>query len=239
MLRAGYNESGFFSISIMRILSGEAKGRVLKTRSGKGTRPTDSRSREMLFNILGGSIVDARVLDLYAGSGAVGLEALSRGAAFCIFVEQNAAAAQAIRTNVRQCGWGEKCQVWHNSVRSALRHLKDDPQRFDLIFADPPFSRPEEVDDLSQRLDNLPQLLHNVGEELPASLVIQHHKRSQPALPLHFRLVKERRAGESTLSFFELKSDINSNSEGSTSTHELEHHDNPCGEGGSPSTSCA
>jgi len=221
----------------MRILSGEAKGRVLKTRAGNGTRPTDARSREMLFNILGASIIGARVLDLYAGSGSVGLEALSRGAASCIFVEQNAAAVQAIRANVRVCGWGEKCQVWQNSIRSALRQLKDNPQRFDLIFADPPFTRMEEVDDLSQRLDNLPQLLHNVGEESPALLVIQHHKRARPALPLHFHLMQERRAGESTLSFFELKADIENEPEGSPSTYEIEKNSTPSGEGGSPSTS--
>lgn len=162
----------------MRILAGEARGRVLKTREGKGTRPTDARAREMLFNILSTRIVGMRVLDLYAGSGAVGLEALSRGAASCLFIEQNAAAAAAIRANIRACGYQERTQVWHTSVRSALHRLSEEWQKFgetrgegetlpvfDLIFADPPFSRPEELTmlcrQLERALDNAPQLLHN------------------------------------------------------------------------------
>jgi 16S rRNA (guanine966-N2)-methyltransferase len=164
----------------------------------------------MLFNILGARIPGARVLDLYAGSGAIGLEALSRGAEFCIFVEQNAAAAQAIRTNLRTCGWTERAQVWHTNVKSAFRHFVSQLETgksagFDLVFADPPFTLPRELSDLAQRLDNLPQLLHNVGEENSALLVIQHHRKSEVALPKHFTCVQERRAGESLLSFFEIK----------------------------------
>lgn len=85
----------------MRILAGESRGRLLKTVEGKGTRPTDSRSRETLFNLLGERVIEARFLDLYAGTGSVGLEALSRGADSCIFVEQNAGACRVIRENVR------------------------------------------------------------------------------------------------------------------------------------------
>ncbi|MDQ3813595.1 MAG: 16S rRNA (guanine(966)-N(2))-methyltransferase RsmD, partial [Armatimonadota bacterium] len=161
----------------MRILAGEAKGRVLKTREGKGTRPTDARAREMLFNILGECVVGTRFLDLYAGSGAVGLEALSRGAGFCVFIEQNAGAARAIRENVRACGWQEQAQVWHTSVKSALRQLVDTGERFHIIFADPPFSRPQELEDLARRLDNSAELLHNVAGRRRGLLVVQHHRK--------------------------------------------------------------
>src|SRR5687767_8940509 len=109
----------------MRILTGEAKGRVLKTPGGRGTRPTDSRAREALFNILGRRVVGARVLDLYAGTGALGLEALSRGAEFCVFVEQNALAARVIRENLRLFGWSDRAQVWHTAVKTAVRRLAD------------------------------------------------------------------------------------------------------------------
>lgn len=198
----------------MRIISGEAKGRVLKTREGKGTRPTDSRAREMLFNILGDHVQDARFLDLYAGSGSVGLEALSRGAAFCVFVEQNAQAAHAIRQNLKACGWQERAQVWHTPLKSALRRfaemLEQDgnhPEaRFDIVFADPPFTNPRELQDLSSRLDKLPRLLHNgTGQNSPQTgleslLVVQHH-RKELFRPARFTVWQERRAGESTLTF--------------------------------------
>jgi 16S rRNA (guanine966-N2)-methyltransferase len=198
----------------MRILSGEAKGRVLKTREGKGTRPTDSRAREMLFNILGEQVEGARFLDLYAGNGSVGLEALSRGAAFCIFIEQNAGAVAAIRQNLKICGWQERAQVWHTTIKSALRRFAEmqeanpnDPQAsFDIVFADPPFTNPRELQELSLRLDNLPRLLHNGTGQKPAPnppdaiLVVQHHRKEE-FRPTQFTVGQTRRAGESTLTF--------------------------------------
>jgi 16S rRNA (guanine966-N2)-methyltransferase len=150
----------------MRIIAGEARGRVLRTPPGKSTRPTDARSREMLFNILGAEVIGARVLDLYAGSGAVGLEALSRGASTCTFIEQNAAAANAIRTNLKTLGWSERGQVWQTSMRSALHRMAERAEYsggFDLLFADPPFHETREFEDLEQRVDILAELLHNVG----------------------------------------------------------------------------
>lgn len=198
----------------MRIIAGEAKGRVLKTREGKGTRPTDSRSREMLFNIIGPRVQDARFLDLYAGIGSVGLEALSRGAAFCVFVEQNAGAAQAIRDNLNILGWRDRAQVWHTPLKSAMRRfaemLEENPQheeaRFDIVFADPPFTNVRELQDLAARLDKLPQLLHNGTGQKPLEtareslLVVQHHHR-ETFRPAQFTVWQERRAGESNLTF--------------------------------------
>lgn len=192
----------------MRILSGQAKGRVLKTRDGKGTRPTDSRSREMLFNILGERVVEGRLLDLYAGTGAVALEALSRGAKHCVLVEQNAVAARIIRENVQVLGWPERAQVWQSTVKSALSQLLSKGERFDIIFADPPFNRPQELDDLCVRLDNCAELLHNVGGQWPAVLVLQHHWKARPCLSPRFRAQQERRAGESLLSFYDVNLDV-------------------------------
>src|SRR5688572_14145305 len=121
----------------MRILAGEARGRILKTREGDSTRPTDARTREILFNILGESVVDARVLDLYAGTGAVGLEALSRGARECVFIEANGAAVNIVKTNLATLGWSDRAQVWRSPVKTALKRLLLLEERFDLIFADP------------------------------------------------------------------------------------------------------
>jgi 16S rRNA (guanine(966)-N(2))-methyltransferase RsmD len=219
----------------MRILAGEAKGQTLRTREGKGTRPTDSRAREMLFNILGQRVIGATFLDLYGGTGSVGLEALSRGASSCVFIEQNAVACKVIKENLRLLGYGEQAQVWNTTVKAALKRLIDDAKNFDIIFADPPFANPTELKDLSNRLDNASQLLHNVARQTattpplpvgepvpqgtdqrasevlrPAILVIQHHRKAQPTLGAHFVRLQERRAGESTLSFFELADENNS-----------------------------
>lgn len=201
---------GYIIIAFVRIIAGEARGRVLRAPEGKGTRPTDARSRETLFNILGETIIDARVLDLYSGSGGVGLEALSRGATHCIFIEQNAAAVKANRINLKTCGWQEQGQVWHTSVRSALHRMSEAPEysgAFDLIFADPPFREPQEFEDLRNRVDILARLLHNVGEfppTRPKMVVVQHPWRMEFGLEAPFVLWKSRRTGESCLSFIEL-----------------------------------
>jgi len=200
----------------MRIHSGEARGRLLKTVDGKGTRPTDSRSRETLFNLLGERVIDARFLDLYAGTGSVGLEALSRGASSCIFVEQNAGACRVIRENVRVLGFREQCQVWQTPVKSALFQMREaeekaetslaesEARRFDIVFADPPFSRDAELAALCSLLDKSARLLHNEGKRFEGLLVIQHHRREKPQLEA-FVAERERRAGESLLSFFQPK----------------------------------
>lgn len=201
----------------MRIIAGEARGRVLQAPHGRGTRPTDSRSREALFNILGSRVVDARVLDLYAGSGAIGLEALSRGAESCLYVEQNAGAANAIRNNLKNIGWNHRGQVWQTSVKSALHRLDEQmrtgerSQAFHIIFADPPFTDPQTLEDIAKRVDTFAQLLHNVeelsgGREIspsPGLLIVQHQHRTKLHLSPRFQLQKSRRAGESLLSFFE------------------------------------
>lgn len=200
----------------MRILAGQERGRVLRSPHGRSTRPTDSRARESLFNILGERVIGARFLDLYAGSGAIGLEALSRGAQFCVFVEQNASAVQAIRANLQMCHWSEKNhprgQVWHSNVKGALARLEEQTQSFDIIFADPPFNDPHALEDVARRVDTFARLLHNVGvlsadesEKASSSLlIVQHRHRDTLDLAPRFTLQKARRAGESTLAFFEM-----------------------------------
>lgn len=186
----------------MRILAGEAKGRVLKTREGNGTRPTDSRSREMLFNIISDRVIDAKVLDLYAGTGSVGLEALSRGAASCTFIEQNNVACRVIRDNVKMLSYEERVEVWTANVRTGLSRLIGNNAGFDIVFADPPFVRQGELTELCQALDNSAELLHNGTGQFVPILVVQHHFKAVPVLS-RFSLEQERRAGESILSFYQ------------------------------------
>jgi len=217
----------------MRITAGHARSRVFKTPEGNGTRPTDARTRETIFNILGERVVGARVLDLYAGSGALGLEAFSRGAASCLFVEQNAAAVRVIRENIASLGYENQSTIWQTNVKSAIGRLMEKMvqekmgqrtevighrtetetqglklkiQNFDVVFADPPFHRKSELPELCRLLDNFAPLLHNGKEpfSLPSLLVLQHAWKDEPGLSPNFVRINERRAGESRLSFYEI-----------------------------------
>ena len=105
---------------MLRIIAGELGGRRLRTPAGRLTRPTADRVREALFNILGPPPEGAAVLDLYAGSGALGIESLSRGAAHATFVEQDAQVCRTIATNLRELGLAERATVWRNTLDSSL-----------------------------------------------------------------------------------------------------------------------
>ncbi|MEO6906895.1 MAG: 16S rRNA (guanine(966)-N(2))-methyltransferase RsmD [Abditibacteriaceae bacterium] len=191
----------------MRITGGTARGKVLLTPRGQATRPTDAKTRETLFNLLAQEVVDARFLDLYAGSGAIGLEALSRGAASCALVEQNKSAAALIRKNLELCNWQEQGMVWPCAVQVALKKLNQQNRQFDIIFADPPFDRQREWDDFAAGIDKVALLLHNSTVVSPqvGLLIVQHSFRLSLDFPEKFEPVQERRAGESMLSFFQIK----------------------------------
>ncbi len=201
----------------MRIEGGEARGRLLQTPNGQNTRPTDGRTREVLFAIIGARVVGARVLDLYAGSGAIGLEALSRGADFVVFIEQEFAAIRSIKANLKILGWEKRALVWNGNARSAVGKLLENGEKFDLIIADPPFTLPEEPQILGARVDAAVGLLNNesVGtpeeesetvaetpESGPGLFVVQHSHRVPAAKMTHFQLVRQKKAGESMLSFY-------------------------------------
>jgi 16S rRNA (guanine966-N2)-methyltransferase len=122
----------------VRIIAGEWRGRRLQAPPGEATRPTADRVRETLFSMLAsrlGSFEDLRVADLFAGSGALGLEALSRGAAFACFVENDAKAAAAIKANAAELGALDRVQIFGGS---ALALARSEP--FELVFADPPYA---------------------------------------------------------------------------------------------------
>lgn len=127
----------------MRIVAGELRGRKLVAPAGHSTRPTTDRAREALFNKLqhrfAGLLDGARVLDLYAGTAALGLEALSRGAEFCLFVEMAADARAAIRTNIEALGLQGRTKVFRRDA-SRLGDIGT-MAPFDLVFADPPYNR--------------------------------------------------------------------------------------------------
>ena len=123
----------------MRVLTGESKGKRLRVPRGGDVRPTTGRVRKSIFDALGAASSGAAVLDLFSGSGSLGIEALSRGADFCAFVDKDPAAAGAIRENLRFCGYAERSRMLNFDFRKALSILRTRDLMFDLVFADPPY----------------------------------------------------------------------------------------------------
>lgn len=121
----------------MRIISGTARGTKLEVAQGTTTRPFLEIARGALFNSLGAKLENARVLDLYAGSGALGLEALSRGAAGCVFVEKDRRAVSMLRKNIEKSGLAEFAQILQADVGAAV---SGDGAKYDIVFIDPPFA---------------------------------------------------------------------------------------------------
>ena len=125
----------------MRIVGGAERGRVIESVPGDATRPTADRVRQSLFDLLGQRCDDLRVLDLYAGTGALSLEALSRGAASAVLVESAKAAAEVITKNLSTLNYQDRARLLREDVARALGALAARGERFDLIFSDPPYAK--------------------------------------------------------------------------------------------------
>ena len=170
----------------VRIIAGAWRGRRIHFPDMPALRPTPDRVRETLFNWLQHSIADARVLDLFAGSGALGLEALSRGARQAVFVEQFPAAARALQEQLVRLGAAPKGRILQ---MGAARYLRTPGEPFDIAFLDPPFG----TNALAEYIPLLDTDWLKVG-----SLVYLENERSAgvPALPGHWELLKSKSAGE-------------------------------------------
>ncbi len=149
----------------MRIIAGTARSRQLEAPKGRDTRPTLDRVRENLFNILQGRVWDTRVLDLFAGSGALALEAISRGAAGAVLVDCDRAAHTVEKRNADKLGFAAKTRILLSDWEAALRTLTRENQLFDLVFLDPPYA----MSDLTQVTERLKPLL---AED--AVMVVEH-----------------------------------------------------------------
>lgn len=123
----------------MRIIAGTAKGRIIKTRKGLETRPTLESVKESLFSIIHPYIENSNFLDLFSGSGSIGLEALSRGAKKAIMIEKDAEALKYIIENINTLGFENSCRAYKNDVISAIEILGRKNEKFDIIFMDPPY----------------------------------------------------------------------------------------------------
>ncbi|MGI5883776.1 MAG: 16S rRNA (guanine(966)-N(2))-methyltransferase RsmD [Candidatus Spyradocola sp.] len=176
----------------MRIISGQARGRKLVTLEGEATRPTLDRTREALFNILQTRVRGAKVLDLFAGSGALGLEALSRGAQSAVFCDNSRQACDVIRKNIDAVRVGDRSRLLCCDAMDALKRLAG--ERFDLVFLDPPY-RKGLVDQA------LRGLLAAQALEPEALVVVETAQEEAFDLPESLRIADSRKYGKSRLHF--------------------------------------
>ena len=182
---------------MIRIIAGRAKGRKLSAPDGLETRPTGARVRQTLFDILAPRLAGARFLDLCAGAGAVGFEALSRGASRVVLVDSNAAAILALKTNAQTlAGAGGEVEVLRQDARRAVASLADEGRRFDVVFIDPPYEGKlyeEVLEDLGKS-----SLLSDEG------LVVAQHfkKRTLPETIAGLARTRAVRVGDHDLTFY-------------------------------------
>ncbi len=179
----------------MRVISGSAKGRNLQSVPGDSTRPITDRVKEALFNILGADIVDAQFLDLFGGTGGVGIEALSRGAARAVFVDKNRKAQETIKANLRHTRLIDRAEIVRGD---AFTFLAGQPQPFHYIYIAPPQYQRLWVNAL-ELIDAQPAWLAEDGE-----IVVQIHPKEYEDLPLqNFEEIEQRRYGSTVLVFYE------------------------------------
>ncbi len=182
----------------MRIISGEAGGRRIVAPAGTNTRPTLDRVRENLFNMLQGEVDGRTVLDLFAGSGALSLEALSRGAKEAVLVDCDRRAVAAEKKNIEALGYGGRASVIYGDWRSAIAGIRAGGKRFDLVFLDPPYA----MLDLTEIFDALVPVL----EEDPL-IVLEHEAGKKPETGGVFACEKERSWGYCGVSFYRRRSE--------------------------------
>jgi len=183
----------------MRVIAGKYRSRMLRSLKGQALRPTSDRLRETLFNILGPQVPGATFVDLYAGTGAVGIEALSRGARHAIFAEQHAAAAVLIRRNLESLEIGAEAEILGMDVERAIERLESRHVHAQFIFLDPPYAADAEY----------ANTLESLGESsivAPGARVIVEHlkKRELPERVGDLELARVVAQGDAALSFYRL-----------------------------------
>jgi 16S rRNA (guanine966-N2)-methyltransferase len=179
----------------VRIISGHLRGRRLAAVPGLATRPTTDRTREALFNILGPSVANRQVLDLFSGTGALAIEALSRGAQSALLVDNSQKALATIRKNITNCGLAGIASVRCFDLRRRLTLFATYPNCFDLIFMDPPYGR--------HLVDSTLKRLHDSGALAEKALIVAEHHVDDPLTSggKRFSLEDQRQYGKTLVSF--------------------------------------
>lgn len=176
----------------IRIYGGALQGAQLVSPRGGATRPTTGRVREAIFNILGGSFEDSPVLDLFAGTGALGIEAVSRGASGAQFIDASGAACRAITESLRRCGIDERCSVIRGKLPGALDRVDG---QFGAIFVDPPYEGPSG-----------PETLERCGTLVASDGILVYEHRSgynPPEQPNGLELTDQRRYGDTSIALYQ------------------------------------
>ena len=179
----------------MRIVAGSCRGRRIKVPAGRDVRPTADRVREAVFSSLGAHVEGAAALDLFAGSGALGLEALSRGADTAVFVERSSATFQVLKENIDNTGLGSRSRLVRGDAITAVRRLASKETFFNLVFLDPPYA--------SKLLERVLLALVQWPLLAPGALIVAEHDRDrQPVLPPsgELRITSTRTYGSTSIS---------------------------------------
>ncbi len=178
----------------MRIIGGSARGRSIVAPAGSKTRPTQDYVRESLFNIIRWDVQDARVLDLFAGTGALSLEALSRGAKEAVLIDMDRDACNAIKKNMESTRLGDQCRLIARDYRQAMDALAREGAKFDVVFIDPPY-----------KMENTGEMcaeLYDKGLLADEFLIVVEHKRGlAPLLDLRFDAYDLRKYGDTEITF--------------------------------------
>jgi 16S rRNA (guanine966-N2)-methyltransferase len=179
----------------LRIISGRLKGKKLYSVQGSTIRPTSDQLREAIFNILSYRVLEAIVLDLFAGTGALGIEALSRGAESAVFVDNNQSALSVIKRNIKSCSFDKNANIIRWDIKKNLNCLKSASMAFDLVFLDPPYNK-------SMIKPALFNLEHTRSLEKGACIVVEHSSLEPiPNDILMFEIADQRRYGQTLVSF--------------------------------------
>ncbi len=186
----------------MRVISGQYRSRALIAPRGRDTRPTSDRLRETLFNVLAPRIEGAVFVDLYAGSGAVGIEALSRGARETVFVEQAEPALRAVRANLAALGIRGGYSLEPRGVAAALKRLASAGRIVDVVFLDPPYERAEEYESSLGLLGGG----EGAGLLAPGAVVVAEHAKKKDLEERYGKLLRYRalKQGDAALSFYQI-----------------------------------
>ncbi|AZR72869.1 16S rRNA (guanine(966)-N(2))-methyltransferase RsmD [Anoxybacter fermentans] len=179
----------------MRVIAGEARGRKLKSGKGLKARPTTDRVKEALFSILGNYVIDANFLDLFAGFGGIGIEAISRGAKKAVFIELNPKHLKIIKENLTLTRFNDRAEVICGDVLKVLPKLNNS---FDIIYLDPPYEAG--LYEKTLKIIYEKNLIQKDG-----IIVCEHNTELPPKLPDHFKLLKYKSYGNIGLTFIGVK----------------------------------
>ena len=188
----------------MRISGGTVRGLMLRSSRGTYLRPTATKVKEALFNVLGPRVIGANLVDFFAGTGNIGIEALSRGAAHVVFIEKHQPSIRLLMSNLVRCGLSHKANIYNMNATAFLRRFKkrlhSPPPSFDILFADPPYHSPLAKSFLRQLGQS--DIINSNG-----ILVFEHfHKQNLPERTGCLRLVRRYRYGDTLLSLYQYQS---------------------------------